>query len=63
MGDFVSRSLKDQRYLKVLPGAPDGEYCVLRFDTAFSEKAAAIETVTVAKDEVGKWRAVGYFIR
>ncbi len=62
-GDFVSRSLKAQQYLKTLPGAPDGEYCVLSFDTVFSEKASAVETVTVVKDEFGHWRVVGYFVK
>lgn len=63
VGELISRSLKDKRYLNTLSGAPDGEYCVLFFDTVFSNKAAAVETVTVAKDEEGRWRLVGYFIK
>ena len=45
-----------------LPGAPDGEYVVFQFDTAFQNKAMAVETVTFVRDADGLWRAVGYFV-
>jgi hypothetical protein len=46
-----------------LPGAPDGSYVVLTYDTTFAQKAAAIETVTVMHEKDGSWRLVGYYIR
>ena len=46
-----------------LPGAPDGAYVVLTYDTSFAQKAAAIETVTVMHEKDGSWRLVGYYIR
>ena len=46
-----------------LPGAPDGEYVVLQFDTSFEQKAAAVETVTTIREKDGTWHVGGYFIR
>lgn len=46
-----------------LPGAPDGEYAVIQFETSFANKKSAIETVTPMKDPDGKWRVSGYFIK
>ncbi|MCX6875257.1 MAG: DUF4019 domain-containing protein [Verrucomicrobia bacterium] len=63
LGDLVSRKLKSAKYSKTLPGAPDGEYVVLQFDTAFSNKKSAVETITPLLDKDGKWRVSGYFIK
>jgi hypothetical protein len=49
--------------MQSLPGAPDGEYVVIQFKTAFENKKFAIETVTPMLDGDGKWRVSGYFIR
>ena len=46
-----------------LPGAPDGAYAVLSYDTVFAQKAVAIETVTVMRDKDDAWRLAGYYIR
>ena len=46
-----------------LPGAPDGEYVVFQFSTAFEHKRAAVETVTPMMDADGQWRVSGYFVR
>lgn len=63
LGELVSRKLKAAAYKSSLPGAPDGEYVVMQFDSSFSNKKAAVETVTDVLDNDGKWRAAGYFIR
>jgi len=63
LGKVVSRKLKSAQYTKELPGAPDGEYVVIQFDTVFANKKAAVETVTPMKDTDGQWRVSGYFIR
>jgi Protein of unknown function (DUF4019) len=63
LGDLVSRKLRDARYTQSLPGAPDGEYVVLQFDTSFTNKKVAIETVTPMLDKDGQWRVSGYFIK
>ena len=63
LGDLIARKVKVKAYKTSLPGAPDGEYVVIQFDTSFENKSAAIETVTPMMDVDGKWRVAGYFIR
>jgi Protein of unknown function (DUF4019) len=63
LGKLVSRKLKSAEHKTKLPGAPDGEYVVLQFDTTFEKKATAVETVTPMLDTDGVWRVSGYFVR
>ena len=63
LGKLVSRQMKSATYETSLPGAPDGEYVVILFDTSFENKKAAIETVTPMMDKDGKWRVSGYYIK
>lgn len=63
LGTLKSRVMKSSTAAKTLPGAPDGDYVVMQFDSAFDKKAAALETITVVHDPDGQWRVVGYFIR
>ncbi len=46
-----------------LPGAPDGEYVVIQYNTEFENKKVAIETITPMLDDDGKWRVSGYYIK
>jgi hypothetical protein len=62
-GAMTSRRLGSARYARSLPGAPDGEYVVIQFDTSFEKKKEAVETVTPMKDADGVWRVSGYYIR
>jgi hypothetical protein len=62
LGALVSRKFLRMNLPKAVPGAPDGQYAVLQFQTAFSEKAEAIETVTFLQED-GKWKLAGFFIR
>ena len=63
MGKLIGRKVKTRTYAKSLPGAPDGEYVVIQFETEFEGKAAALETITPQRDKDGEWRVSGYFIR
>ena len=63
LGKLVSRKLKSAQYTTTLPGAPDGEYVVIQFDTSFQHKQSAVETITPMLDKDGKWRVSGYFIK
>lgn len=63
LGNVVFRKLKNARYTKTAPGAPDGEYVILQFDTSFANKRQAVETITPMLDKDGKWRVSGYFIK
>jgi hypothetical protein len=50
-------------YRTSLPGAPDGQYVVIKFNTWFENKKSAIETVTPKMDKDGMWRVSGYYIK
>jgi hypothetical protein len=63
LGELVSRKLKSANFMTSLPGAPDGEYVVLQFETAFENKKSAVETITPMLEKDGKWRVSGYYIR
>ena len=58
-----SRTLKSATFARTLPGAPDGEYVVIQYETAFENKAAAVETITPMLDKDGSWRISGYYIK
>lgn len=63
LGKLVARTVRSKTYQTSLPGAPDGEYVVIQFETSFENKKSAIETVTPMMDRDGKWRVSGYYIR
>jgi hypothetical protein len=63
LGRVVSRKLKSREFKERLPGAPDGKYVIVVFDTVFEKKAGSIETITPMMDPDGTWHVSGYFIR
>ena len=63
LGKVMVRKLKSKKYATSLPGAPDGEYVVIQYETQFEKKKSAIETVTPMLDKDGQWRVSGYYIR
>lgn len=63
LGKIISRKVKTKTYETTLPGAPDGEYVVIQFETSFENKKAAIETITPMMDKDGTWRVSGYYIK
>jgi hypothetical protein len=63
LGKLLSRKLKSARYTKTLPGAPDGEYVVIQYDSSFEHKQSAIEAVPPMLDKDGKWKVSGYYIK
>jgi hypothetical protein len=63
LGEMKSRKLKSKEYLTSLPGAPDGEYVVIQYDTSFENKQSAVETITPMLDKDGTWKVSGYFIK
>ena len=62
LGKVLSRKVASKQLTHELPGAPDGTYVVLTFDTRFEHKERGVETVTMMLDE-GRFRGAGYFIR
>jgi hypothetical protein len=63
LGKLISRKVKSKTYMTSLPGAPDGEYVVIQFNSSFENKKSAIETVTPMMDKDAKWRVSGYYMR
>jgi hypothetical protein len=63
IGPLRSRKLKSATYATRVPGAPDGEYVVVQFDTSLANKATAVETLTPMKDPDGAWRVSGDVIK
>jgi hypothetical protein len=57
LGRVLSRSFTSE---ESVPAAPSGHQ-VVRFRTDFANKAAATETLSLAKED-GSWRVVGYYI-
>jgi hypothetical protein len=63
LGKVLSRDLKSATFRKTLPGAPDGEYVVIQYDSSFEREKAAVETITPMLDKDGKWKVSGYYIK
>lgn len=63
LGKLVSRELKSTSYTTSAPGAPDGQYVIIQYETSFENKKSAIETVTPMLDKDGKWKVSGYYIK
>ena len=62
LGELTSRKVKKVQAATSLPGAPDGHYMVMQFNTSFANKKSAVETVTFMLEKDGQWRAAGYYI-
>ncbi len=63
LGKVLSRTLSAKQLTHTLPGAPDGTYVVLVYETRFEHKEKGSENLTVMLDPQGRFRAAGYFIR
>jgi len=63
LGQLGARKLQSAEYTKELSGAPEGEYVVLRFDSAFERKTTATEKVTMLLGKDLLWRAAGYSVK
>jgi hypothetical protein len=62
-GKLKSRKVKTTTLAKSLPGAPDGQYVVIQYDSSFEHKQLAVETVTPMLDKNGQWKVSGYYIK
>jgi hypothetical protein len=63
LGKVGTRTLVSVSHASTLPGAPDGDYQVVKFKASFENRESALETVTLMKDDDGTMRVAGYFIR
>ena len=62
LGPVVSRKTASVQLSNSLPDVPDGQYAVVKFNSTFSHKAAAVETLTLDKEK-DNWAVIGYFIK
>jgi hypothetical protein len=62
-GALVQRAVVTTRFERTFPGAPDGDYAIVEFRTAFAGKTEALETVSLEHEADGAWRVIGYFIK
>jgi hypothetical protein len=60
-GAAKARRASKVTFTHKLPGAPDGDYVVLQYETDFA-KAHAVETVVPMRTADG-WKVSGYFVR
>lgn len=63
LGKLVSRKVKSRTFTETVPGAPDGKYVVIQYESSFEKKKSAIETVTPMLDGARGWRVAGYFLQ
>jgi hypothetical protein len=63
LGEIKSRKLLSSTFTRSLPGAPDGDYVVVQYQTEFANKAGAVETVTPMREPDGSWKVAGYFLK
>jgi hypothetical protein len=63
LGKVLSRKVLNSTYTTTVPGAPDGQYVIIQFETLFENKQSAVETVTPMTESDGQWRVSGYYIK
>ena len=63
LGAVKSRKLTASSYTRRLPGAPDGEYVVLQYQTDFANRAGVTETVTPMREPDGSWKVSGWYVK
>jgi Protein of unknown function (DUF4019) len=62
-GKLSKRTLKSKQEVESMPGAPDGDYIIIQYDTSFENKKSAVETVVPMLEKDGKWKVSGYYVR
>ncbi len=63
LGIAIARKVRAATYTRSLPGAPEGEYVVIQYDTRFENRPLSVETVTPMREKNGTWKVAGYHIR
>jgi hypothetical protein len=61
MGATTDRITARVDFVKTLRGAPDGDYAIIHYTTAFQNKSNVTERLTLVKED-GKWQAAAYAI-
>jgi hypothetical protein len=59
-GALQSRAATSAKASKTHPGAPDGDYMIFEYATAFDKKPKAVEVIVMSRE--GGWKVAGYSI-
>ena len=62
-GAVIKRTVKASHFMESPPGAPDGAYVRIIFQSSFEKKKDTLEIVTPSLDADGEWRVSGYFMK
>ena len=62
-GPIRERTLLSAAYRTELPGVPPGEYVVMQYEAEVGGDRKIVETVTPMREQEGRWRVSGYYIR
>tara|TARA_B100000902_G_scaffold12252_1_gene14927 strand:- start:63266 stop:63667 length:402 start_codon:yes stop_codon:yes gene_type:complete len=63
LGDMLERTILSNEFKSEVPGAPDGEYIIIIYESKFENKNSALETITARKNKDNLWKVVGYYIK
>jgi hypothetical protein len=61
LGDPLERKLSNVHEMPQMPGAADGEYLTIRFESSFRMRPRVIERVALAR-QTENWEVLGYFV-
>lgn len=62
LGEAGPRKVRAVNYTRSIPGAPEGEYVIIQYQTVFGDRIMT-ETVTPMKEADGRWRVSGYYVK
>lgn len=62
LGGLKSRQFESFQQMTSLPGAPDGDYAIVIFDTVFENKPDSKEQIALVH-EGSQWKVGGYYIK
>ncbi len=62
VGTLKSRRLKSYSETTSLPNAPDGDYAIVEFDSAFANRKDSGEMLPLVRED-GRWKVGGYYIK
>lgn len=63
LGAVIARKAESTTVVHSVPGAPGGNYVVIKYATRFANKQNAVETVTPHQETDSSWHVSGYFIK
>ena len=62
LGSKESRKLKEIKSTNAAKGLPAGQYVLVRYQSSYEKKKAALETITAVREGDGQWRVIAYEI-